>query len=166
MCSPTAKGVSPVGYRNARALPPEEAYRKRAQRPKPVQGPMRRAHRLPEEISKTYPFIRLLTANAHVLITFVAYDHKCVAMPRGNRAVIPVRCHGHSSLRDATMQAEERVALHLPVGSSEISLAYQKRSSRCGSTPGSSRTTAMKSRSCLYPPPSGRQEARREECPC
>ena len=162
MCSPTASGGI-AGWVSGRARSSAGGSRPGAgtvpqarQRAHAKSAPNARGDQL-----KTYPFIRLLTANAHVC----RYDHKCVAMPRGNRAVIPVRCHGHSSLRDATMQAEERVALHLPVGISEISLAYQ-RSSRCGSTPGSSRTTAMKSRSCLYPPASGRQEARREECPC
>ena len=51
---PPHRGGSPVGYRNARALPPEEADRKRAQRPKPVRGPMRRAHQLPRGPCKTY----------------------------------------------------------------------------------------------------------------
>ena len=48
---PPHRGGSPVGYRNARALPPEAAGRERGQSPKPARGPMRRAHRMPEEIS-------------------------------------------------------------------------------------------------------------------
>ena len=80
------------------------------------------------------------------------YDHKSIAMPGGNSAN-PLTCkpQGRQPLCKPCRQKKGSNCTYVVGEVSRDQSCLPRRSNRCGLTPVSSRTMAMKSRSCLYP---------------